>query len=52
MLKLKSSGINLSIQGPLFEEIKVLLLNHFTKFEVHHVGKEGNAVAHKLVMHV
>ena len=44
---LKSPNTNMSRQGPLFEEIKVLL-NHFITFEVYHVGREGNVVAHKL----
>ncbi|XXG41805.1 hypothetical protein AAC387_Pa01g2194 [Persea americana] len=47
---LKSSGTNMSRQGPLFEEIK-RLLNRFIKFEVYHVGREGNAVAHVLARH-
>ena len=48
---LKSYIPNLSRQGTLFEEIKILL-NHFNIFEVHHVGSDGNAVAHKLARHV
>ncbi|XXG79426.1 hypothetical protein AAC387_Pa09g0497 [Persea americana] len=47
---LKSSGTNLSRQGPLFGEIKGLL-NHFIKFEVYHVGREENAAAHVLARH-
>ncbi|XXG80046.1 hypothetical protein AAC387_Pa09g0995 [Persea americana] len=47
---LKSSGTNMSRQGPLFEEIKGLL-NHFINFEVYHVGREGNATAHVLTRH-
>ena len=47
---LKSSGTNMSRQGPLFEEIKGLL-NHFIKLEVYHVGREGNAAPHVLARH-
>ena len=47
---LQSIGTNLSRQGPLFEEIK-FMPNHFKKFEVQHVGREGNVVTHKLARH-
>lgn len=47
---LKSSSTKMSRQRPLFEEIKVLL-HHFNKFEAQHVGREGNAIAHKLARH-
>ena len=48
---LKSYIPNLSRQGTLFEEIKILL-NHFNIFEVHHVGSDGNVVPHKLARRV
>ncbi|XXG88418.1 hypothetical protein AAC387_Pa12g0627 [Persea americana] len=47
---LKSSGSNLSRQGPLLGEIKDLL-DRFNNFEVQHVGRKGNEVAHNLARH-
>ena len=43
----KSSGPNMSRQGPLFGEIKDLL-NRSNNFEVQHVSRERNVVAHNL----